>query len=279
MRFGLVEPVHSAVMEQEAVPFTARPPIDSERDILMAQLLVSVRSAEEARRAVAGGADVIDVKEPARGALGRADAAVWRAARAAVPREIPVSVALGELGESLSPPAPADLAGIAFVKLGLAGAGEDWETRWRAYRQASEGERPGPSWVAVAYADAALEGAPAPTAVLEAAIAAGCAGILLDTARKGGLSAVAQGEWSGWIAKAKRVGLFVALAGGLDAETIARLRPLEPDLFAVRGAACNEGDRQQSVCVRRVAELVAAARGGQTACAESGFSVWSLGRR
>ena len=36
----------------------------------MTRLLVSVRSAEEAEIALAGGADVIDVKEPRRGALG-----------------------------------------------------------------------------------------------------------------------------------------------------------------------------------------------------------------
>ena len=36
------------------------------------QLLVSVRSAEEARAALEGGAALIDVKEPSRGSLGSA---------------------------------------------------------------------------------------------------------------------------------------------------------------------------------------------------------------
>ena len=39
-------------------------------------LLVSVRSAEEAITAVKAGADLIDVKEPARGPLGMAEAEV-----------------------------------------------------------------------------------------------------------------------------------------------------------------------------------------------------------
>ena len=39
------------------------------------QLLVSVRDATEAAAALHGGAGLIDVKEPARGPLGRADAA------------------------------------------------------------------------------------------------------------------------------------------------------------------------------------------------------------
>ena len=42
----------------------------------MTRLLVSVRSAAEAEAALSGGASVIDVKEPTRGALGRADDAV-----------------------------------------------------------------------------------------------------------------------------------------------------------------------------------------------------------
>jgi uncharacterized protein (UPF0264 family) len=109
----------------------------------------------------------------------------------------------------------------------------------------------------VAYADAALVGAPDPHAVLDEAIACGCAGILLDTAIKGVPSAVAAGDWSGWVARAKAAGLFVALAGGLDAGAIARLAPLGPDLFAVRGAACAQGDRDARVEARRVAELAA----------------------
>ena len=37
------------------------------------RLLVSVRSADEAEAAIAGGADVIDVKEPSHGPLGMSE--------------------------------------------------------------------------------------------------------------------------------------------------------------------------------------------------------------
>src|SRR5690554_1200212 len=43
------------------------------------RLLVSVRSPEEAEAALVGGADLIDVKEPAAGSLGRAADAVIEA--------------------------------------------------------------------------------------------------------------------------------------------------------------------------------------------------------
>ncbi len=45
------------------------------------RLLVSVVDAEEARVAAAAGADVIDVKDPSRGALGEAAPHVVRAVR------------------------------------------------------------------------------------------------------------------------------------------------------------------------------------------------------
>ncbi|MGC1717590.1 MAG: (5-formylfuran-3-yl)methyl phosphate synthase, partial [Isosphaeraceae bacterium] len=44
----------------------------------VAQLLVSVRSADEARTALARGASIIDIKEPDHGSLGLAPWSVWR---------------------------------------------------------------------------------------------------------------------------------------------------------------------------------------------------------
>ena len=46
-------------------------------------LLVSVRNAEEAAAALAGGADVIDAKDPAAGALGPVPVQVFREIRTA----------------------------------------------------------------------------------------------------------------------------------------------------------------------------------------------------
>ena len=67
----------------------------------VAQLLVSVRSADEARSALAGGASIIDVKEPDHGSLGPAPWSVWREVYTAVSTAAPISVALGELPDWL----------------------------------------------------------------------------------------------------------------------------------------------------------------------------------
>jgi (5-formylfuran-3-yl)methyl phosphate synthase len=226
----------------------------------MASLLVSVRSADEARAALAGGAAVIDVKEPNRGPLGRAEPEVWQAVRQAIPRNIPVSVALGELLEWSEPPAldASWFSGLTYRKLGLAGCGNlpvsEWAEAWSRLRQAWGA---GPAWVAVVYADWVRADAPAPDVVAAVALAAGCAGVLVDTWDKTRPSPIDL-RWEPWIRRVQRAGLFLALAGGLDAASIARLAPLRPDLFAVRGAACKDASRCGAIDPNRVATLVRA---------------------
>ena len=92
-------------------------------------LLVSVRSLEEAIAALEGGAELIDVKEPARGPLGRSDretvGEIARHVRSAAP-DVPISAALGELPDLRAEdfPGPVD-----YVKVGLAGcrARAEWQ--------------------------------------------------------------------------------------------------------------------------------------------------------
>jgi uncharacterized protein (UPF0264 family) len=235
----------------------------------VAGLLVSVRSAVEALAALAGGAAVIDVKEPDRGPLGCAEGRVWSAVRRVVPNGVPVSVALGELSEWQEAEAlgliSAELAGISYIKLGLAGATPDWAECWAKLKRAG---RPGPQWVAVAYADCDRAGAPHPAEILDEALRSGdCVGILLDTWDKTRPSPISVSpSWSSWFARARRGGLLTALAGGLDEERIDRLGPLDPDLFAVRGAACRGGDRRGTVDASRVARLARAAGRAQRVC-------------
>lgn len=232
----------------------------------MPRLLVSVRSADEAKAAIAGGAHVLDVKEPSRGPLGAADPSIWQAIRASLPLGFPMSVALGELPDweepGATPPTEADFLGIRFRKLGLAGAGEwpDWPDRWLTLRRAWGS---GPAWIAVIYADWQAADAPNPERILEQVLSSpvAFAGILIDTWDKTRTSPLDAGPfWSNLIARAQDQGLLVTLAGGLDVADFRRLAPLEPDLFAVRGAACALGQRQSSIDPERVARLAQACR-------------------
>lgn len=213
---------------------------------------MSVRSAAEARLAVAAGVAVIDVKEPARGALGRASCEVWSAVRAVVPSPTPVSVALGELIEWEEPPRAIDWAGLSYRKFGLAHARRDWADRWTELRA----RHPGPPWIAAIYADWHQAKAPAPSALLDVALSVpDCVGVLIDTWDKTCPPRLDE-TWLPVVARVKAAGRLVTVAGRLDADAIRRLVPLGPDLFAVRGAACLNGDRHAAIDPARVADLV-----------------------
>ena len=95
----------------------------------MAQLLVSVRSPAEAVAALEGGAALVDIKEPAHGALGRAADALVAAILKTVAGRRPVSAALGELLEHA---APIGVPGLTYAKWGLAGCRErpDWQRQF-----------------------------------------------------------------------------------------------------------------------------------------------------
>lgn len=221
----------------------------------MTRLLVSVRSALEAEAAIAGGADLIDVKEPLRGALGAADSNVLREVVESVAGRRPVSAALGELRE-LNLAQLEIVPGLSFVKAGLACCRDrfDWIAGMRTLRDAL----PKPTaLVAVAYADWRSAGAPPPKAVLDVATELAVPIMLIDTFDKhaGGLwSHFEDNELASLLRRARNRDVQVALAGSLGLADVARAQDLKPQWIAVRGAACR-GSRTSAVCVERVAAL------------------------
>jgi uncharacterized protein (UPF0264 family) len=221
-------------------------------------LLVSVRSADEAKVALAGGAALIDVKEPSFGSLGPASDRVRAQVKAVVTGRRPMSVALGELRCGLPDPAP-DLEGVAFAKWGLAGCAErDWQGLLRQAREWIE-SRGDCQLVVAAYADRRRADAPAPQAICDFAIRERVAALLLDTGYKVGstlLDWLSVSEVADLCASCKAAGVRVALAGSLGRRQIERLLPLRPDWFAVRGAVCVGGRREGSINETLVRELV-----------------------
>lgn len=240
------------------------------------QLLVSVRSAREAEAALAGGADVIDVKEPGRGPLGRADDAVLRAVLVAVAGRRPVSAALGELGELVEDGGVSSLpAGLSFVKWGLAGTvGLDWRRTFltRVQQLARDDVAPAGA-VVVAYADAERAAAPPVDDVVDFACRLAGGVLLLDTFDKSPVSATGRRptllDWlsvdavTALCQRCRAAGVRIALAGSLGAGEVRQLLPARPDWVAVRGAACAAGDRGQEIDADRVRELAGWVSGGR----------------
>ena len=227
-------------------------------------LLVSVRTAAEAEEAVAGGANIVDVKEPLKGALGRAEPAVISGIAAAVGSRVPWTMACGELaewrdGQEFAPSRVAEallqflrcvisslpdgVACPAALKAGLAGVPE---TGWREALAAVAGGLPERmELVAVAYADWQVAGAPRPEEVIAAAGGCGCSTLLIDTFDKAGAGLLDQDHGAeavaGWVAAARTAGLEVALAGRLTLAEIPAVVRLAPNVVALRSAVCFNG--------------------------------------
>lgn len=231
------------------------------------RLLVSVRSVEEVDAAMAGWADIIDVKEPARGAMGAASPEVIRAIAEHLPDDVPLSVALGdpmsgpEAAGAARVLTPSRRSGEVILKLGLAGAQTEVRAEGLLGAVRTAVREAGPAGiVAVAYADWASARAPIPSAVIRVAAATGMTGVLLDTFVKDGrdlFAAMQPDDVAGWIREARAAGLVVAVAGSIGPVGIARLRSPGPDVVGVRGAAC-DGGRMGRISEARVRALRAA---------------------
>ncbi len=232
------------------------------------RLLVSVRSADEVAAAVAGGAEIVDAKEPGRGALGAVGPDELRGISRVLPAGWPLSVALGDPADEREVGSAWRLLDVIaggrplFVKLGLSGVGGLAGARSILHHAvalaASSPSRP--AVVAVAYGDAK---GPPPEAVIELASEAGARGVLLDTWRKDGrdlFSFMAEPTVRAWAMGARARGLLVAAAGSLSAAGVERAARLPVDVVGVRGAACL-GGRNGQVDEALVRTLAAAIRG------------------
>lgn len=211
------------------------------------RLLISVVDAAEAREAAASGAHIVDVKDPATGALGAAAPGVVAAIRAAIPTGVPLSVALGdgpfEPAVAAAAARAVALAGVHFVKLGLreTPVSRAVETL-RAVRATLPREV---GVVAAGFADFRRAGAPPPPELPPLVAAAGAQGCLLDTAVKDGRGLFGwldDDALVGLVAACRAHGLLSALAGSLALEDLPRLAAIGPDIAGMRGAAC-VGDR------------------------------------
>jgi uncharacterized protein (UPF0264 family) len=229
------------------------------------QLLVSVRSAAEVEHALAGGADIIDAKEPDRGSLGPVSAQTLAEIVLRLPSNRTFSVALGDFAidadvvaaiTSLSLPsrnAP------TFLKLGFAGVQSPELVDWllTAAIEAAAEVRSAPRIIAVAYADAARAETLPPEDISRLAHKAGAAGVLLDTCIKDGaglLRWLDPSRLAQWISGARSAALLTAVAGSLDLNDVEQVARARPDVLGVRGAAC-EGGRAGQISTERVREL------------------------
>ena len=222
----------------------------------MVRLLVSVRDEEEALCAAHAGADFIDLKEPADGALG-ALPPERIAAIAAVLRErhpaLRISATIGDLapaecGEILARVRRVAACGVHYVKVGVwPGSGSAVGALLDALAAC------GASVVPVLVADGGIATALVERALRRRAFPA----LMVDTADKQRgslLQRVPLAALSDFVAAVHLHGSMAGLAGSLRLEDADALRALAPDFAGFRGAV-TVGARAAALDARLVRQL------------------------
>jgi uncharacterized protein (UPF0264 family) len=207
--------------------------------------LASVNSLEEARIALAGGADVIDLKEPASGVLGAAPLATIQEVVKFVAGRRLVSATIGDLPSNPAIVGPAIeetwACGVDIVKVGLFQPGSHGSLLSTFAAQARKGIR----IVMVLFADQEPD-----LAMLRDLADCGVAGVMLDTADKQGKSLrryCTDSQLAAFVREGRALGLMTGLAGSLRLEDIDPLLVLDPDYLGFRGALCLENSRQRAI--------------------------------
>lgn len=208
--------------------------------------LASVANLDEMETVLASGVDIVDLKNPAEGALGawpedrlKEAVARWRAHGpgpnlSATVGDHPLDAARLEAAAARTA-----ATGVPLVKIGFAlpqvGAGAALAPCLDALRAIARETR----LIAVLFADQAPD-----IGLVPAFAAAGFAGVMLDTADKGAGSLrrhLDEATLTRFVELARRHELMSGLAGSLKLADVAPLAALRPDYLGFRGALCAEG--------------------------------------
>jgi uncharacterized protein (UPF0264 family) len=233
------------------------------------KLLISPVDEKEAVEVIAGGADIIDVKNPKEGALGANFPWVIKRIREITPKNVEVSCTLGDVpnlpGAISLAALGAATTGVDYVKAGLYGLKTKEDAVYlmknvsRAVRDCSSSIKV----VATGYADAERIGSVNPMLIPDIARKAEADIAMIDTAVKDGrnlFTFLPINSLRSFVNAAHHQGLKAALAGSLRKEDLPTAYALGADVVGLRGAACTHGDRVDGritrVTVKELVEVV-----------------------
>ena len=207
----------------------------------MTGMLASVNSLAEALLVLSADVDIIDLKQPALGALGALDIATVKQIVAGIDGRCPVSATIGDLPMQPDPVFNAVKAmaetGVDYIKIGFF-PGDDWQGTVKKLSALTEQNL---ALIAVLFADTQPD-----LAIMRLLKDAGFTGVMLDTMnkQKGSLTELmAKMEIAQFVTQAKDRQLLCGLAGSLRLEDIPELMPYKADYLGFRGALCQEHNR------------------------------------
>ena len=222
----------------------------------MTRMLASVSNCFEVDKLLNAGVDIIDLKDPSRGALGAVSVEIARKVVKHVNHSKPVSATIGDLVS----PAEIDSAiqmmsgtGVDIIKVGIFGTTIDNNI----FRVLESYAVSGIDLVLVFFADEGL-----PTGDFDDIASAGIRGVMLDTANKqsGSLPTILDStQMHDFVDRAHRKGLWAGLAGSLRALDISNLLTFNPDYLGFRGAICHKNMRNNAIdlnALYRIRQLI-----------------------
>ena len=220
--------------------------------------------------AIAGGADIIDVKNTKEGPLGANFPWVIKEIKQLLPAGIELSCTLGE-----APGLPGSMAlaayggaslGVNYVKAGLSGVKtlQEAVALLKDIVRAAKMCNPQVKVVAAGYGDYERAQSIEPALVVEAAFLAKADLAMLDTAVKDGKNIFdfqSTQQLGAFVDLAHGKGLGAALAGSLRAQDLPVVSRIGADFAGLRGAACSDSNRETGHITReRVSDLVSVIR-------------------
>jgi (5-formylfuran-3-yl)methyl phosphate synthase len=213
------------------------------------RLLVSVNCLQEAQLAYRSGADIIDMKQPSRGALGALDYNEVEAIVKALPENAVTSATIGDLPMTPAAILPAVQAmsatGVDFVKIGFFPEFDPMQTL-AELRPISRNS----ALIAVLFADSEIDNALLPQLAQH-----GFRGVMLDTQIKtsGSLRHIlSPATLERFTLQAKQLHMLCGLAGSLRISDIEALLPLQADYLGFRGGLCDDQCRTNTLDQKRV---------------------------
>ena len=216
------------------------------------KIMVSVTNPKEALDAIKGGADIIDVKNPAEGALGANFPWITRSIREAVGESEEVSVTLGDMpylpGTASLAALGAALLRVNYVKIGMLGPKNKEQalnisnSLVRSFQEFKVNAK----IIIAGYADYQHYGCINPLTLPEVAAESGAWGVLVDVKAKNGkglFNYLSFEDLKTIVNDSHNLGLIVALAGSLGKEDIQNMSNLGADIMGVRRGVSvfNEG--------------------------------------
>ncbi len=234
------------------------------------KVLVSPMNLDEAVEALEGGADIIDVKNPAEGSLGANFPWIIREVAELVKRHgKEISATTGDMpfkpGTASLAALGAAVAGADYIKVGLYGVRNSQEAYEiaKAVVKAVKDYDSAKKVVVAGYGDHYRIGAVSPLELPELAAKAKADVVMVDTAIKDGSTLFDHmkiDDVRSFVDKAHSNGLLCALAGNIGWSHMDILRDLKPDIIGVRTMVCENG-RNSAIKRELVRKLMASVQG------------------